>query len=361
MLLVFPSSVGNHSSSMIMKNVLVTGGNQGIGYALCKQLAIEHNCHVYLTARNPERGQAAVSKIASAISSAPSCKGSIEFLPLDTSKESSVLQCKEQTARKLSNNGEKLHGIVNNAGIGLNTGKSGNILNTNLYGHTRASEHFLELLDPDNGRIVNLGSGSGPMYVAGCSVDDKKLFCSPDSSEVTWEWIENYATENLNQGDPYGLSKALLAAYTGLFAQMHPNIMTSCVSPGFINTQMTSGWGASKSPDDGTVAIKKCLFDTLGGNGWYYGSDGLRSPYHFMRNPGEAVYDGVNPFCWCSGCCEITPRLIRLVHIVESSCILSPSLLSSRETEWQPRLTSKEEGICNRRIWRASARGAWRA
>ena len=29
------------------------------------------------------------------------------------------------------------------------------------------------------------------------------------------------------------------------------------------------------------------------GNGWYYGSDGLRSPLHYMRNPGEPPWDGV--------------------------------------------------------------------
>ena len=45
----------------------------------------------------------------------------------------------------------------------------------------------------------------------------------------------------------------------------------------------------------GTVAIKKLLFDELQGNGWYYGSDGVRSPLHFMRNPGEPAYDGVVP------------------------------------------------------------------
>lgn len=58
------------------------------------------------------------------------------------------------------------------------------------------------------------------------------------------------------------------------------------------------GYGASKSPDEALVSIRKCLFDELGPgeNGWYYGSDGLRSPYHFMRSPGEEVYDGVNPF-----------------------------------------------------------------
>jgi hypothetical protein len=63
----------------------------------------------------------------------------------------------------------------------------------------------------------------------------------------------------------------------------------------FINTKMTAGFGAQKSPDEGTVAIKKLLFEPLSGNGWYYGSDGMRSPYHFMRNPGEPVYDGVPP------------------------------------------------------------------
>ena len=283
---------------MITRSILVTGGNQGIGFAVCKQLAIEHNCHVYLTARNPERGQAAASKIASIINSTPSCTGSIDFLPLDTSNESSISKCKDQAAEKL--NGSPLYGIVNNAGIGLNTANSGDILTTNLYGPKRVSEQFLPLLDQNEGRIVNLGSGSGPMYTSGCSLEDKRILCSPSDSDsqVTWEYIEQHAKHNLNGSDAYGLSKALLAAYTGLFARMHPHIKTSCVSPGFIDTQMTSGWGASKAPDQGTVAIMRCLLEEMGQgeNGWYYGSDGRRSPYHFMRNPGEPVYDGVNPF-----------------------------------------------------------------
>lgn len=275
-----------------MRNILVTGGNQGIGFALCKQLVIEHDCHVYLTARNTERGKSAVSKISSLIT--PSCSGSIDFIPLDTSKESSIKQAAQETSSKLSNS--KLYGIVNNAGIGLNTGSNGDIITTNLLGPKRVSEAFLDLLDPSIGRVVNLGSGSGPMYVGGCSVEDKKILCSPESDAVTFEYIEQHAKDNLSFSDVYGLSKALLACYTGLFARQHPNIITSCVSPGFIDTQMTAGWGASKSPDQGTLAIKKCLFEDLEGSGLYYGSDGLRSPYHFLRNPGEPVYDGINPF-----------------------------------------------------------------
>ena len=35
-----------------LKRVIVTGGNAGIGFALCKQLVSEDGCFVYLGARN---------------------------------------------------------------------------------------------------------------------------------------------------------------------------------------------------------------------------------------------------------------------------------------------------------------------
>ena len=259
----------------------------GIGYALCKQLATKDNCHVFLTARNPDRGQKAVDTIRK-------LGGSVEFIPLDTCDEASIKNAAKTTKDILSE--KKLYGIVNNAGIGINTGISNELmLKTNLYGPKLVCENFLDLLDPENGRIVNLGSGGGPSYVSGVrSNEDLKILCSPDSEACTWEWIENYAQKHIENG--YGFTKAMLACYTGLFAREHPNIKTSCVTPGYILTQMTDGYGATKSPEEGLVSIRKALFDDLPGNGWYYGSDGERSPYHFMRSPGEPVYDGVNPY-----------------------------------------------------------------
>jgi carbonyl reductase 1 len=274
--------------------VLVTGGNQGIGYALCRQLAVEHNCQVLLSARSEEKGRDAVSKIEAAIGQTPGCKGSVDFLKLDTSDDDSVASAAALVASQ-----PKLGAIVNNAGIGLNTGYSGDILNTNLYGPKRVCEHFIPLLDETKGRIVNLGSGSGPMYVGSVrSKADRAMLCSGPEGSVTWADIEEHAKNNLNDsGDAYGLSKALLACYTGVLSRQYPNLMISCVTPGFIETQMTSGYGASKTPEQGTLAIRKCLFEALEhGSGWYYGSDGLRSPYHFMRSPGEPIYDGANPF-----------------------------------------------------------------
>jgi NAD(P)-dependent dehydrogenase (short-subunit alcohol dehydrogenase family) len=276
--------------------VVVTGGNTGIGFALCKQLVLDHNAHVFLTARNPEKGRNAVSKIQLLMEERKS-QGSISFVPMDTTDDQSVLNASKLIGEELGSNAEKLYGLVNNAGVGLNTALAPEgILNTNLYGPQRVCEAFVNLIDEEKGRIVNLGSGSGPSYTSGCRDSDKKLLCNPD--KCTWEQIEQHANENANGQyvDVYGLSKALLACYTGFFANQYPNILSSCVTPGFINTQMTAGYGASKAPDQGTSAIKHCLLDELQGNGWYYGSDGIRSPYHFMRSPGEPPYDGKGPY-----------------------------------------------------------------
>ncbi|CAG8796684.1 13822_t:CDS:2, partial [Racocetra persica] len=46
------------------KVAVVTGGNAGIGYITCRELA-KKNAHVFVLSRNIERGQAAVEKIKS--------------------------------------------------------------------------------------------------------------------------------------------------------------------------------------------------------------------------------------------------------------------------------------------------------
>jgi NAD(P)-dependent dehydrogenase (short-subunit alcohol dehydrogenase family) len=45
------------------KHILVTGGNSGIGLALCKLLIKDHSCYVYLGSRDAGRGTAAMKSI----------------------------------------------------------------------------------------------------------------------------------------------------------------------------------------------------------------------------------------------------------------------------------------------------------
>eukprot|EP00438_Fugacium_kawagutii_P034272 Skav205201 [mRNA] locus=scaffold376:86439:87278:+ [translate_table: standard] len=273
------------------QHILVTGGNAGIGLALCKQLTYEHGCHVYMGSRSLEKGAAAVKTIMDG--KPASCKGTCEVVQLDTTSDESVVSAAAAVKSILEAEGAQLYAIVNNAGAGLAHGVTPDVvMNTNLFGPKRVIEGFMPLLSK-SGRIVNVGSGAGPMYVARCSLDVKKMLCSP---EVTWEQIAEHAKSALGSGADsmggYGLSKALLSSYTMLLARQHPELLVSCLSPGFIETGMTKGFGASKTPEEGTVSLRHCLFEKLGGNGWFYGSDALRSPLHFLRNPGEPVYNG---------------------------------------------------------------------
>ena len=272
------------------QHILVTGGNAGIGLALCKQLTYDYGCHVYLCSRSLEKGTAAVKSIMDG--KPASCKGQCEVVQLDTSSDESVVSAVADVKARLAE-GAQLYAIVNNAGTGLGHGATPDVvMNTNLFGPKRVIEGFMPLLSK-SGRIVNVGSGAGPMYVARCSSDVKKMLCNPD---ISWAQIEEHAKSGLGSSADgmggYGLSKALLSCYTMLLAKQHPELLVSCLSPGFIETSMTKGMGASKSPEEGTVSMRHCLFEKLDGNGWFYGSDALRSPLHFLRNPGEPPYKG---------------------------------------------------------------------
>ena len=282
-------SVSQRTSSM-SKHILVTGGNSGIGKALCQQL-VERGCYVFLGARSEAKGQDAVADIAKATGKSDQ----ISAVLIDVTDEATIKTAAETIQKKLEP--KKLYGLVNNAGIGFNTGLSAEeVVNTNLWGPKRVTDAFLSLLCPKMGRIVMTGSGSGPSYVQGVTdVETKRTLCSPD---VTMDFITEHAKSGsaADTFGGYGLSKALLTCYTMVLAREHPNITSSIVSPGFILTKMTDGYGASKTPEEGTVSLLHCLFEKLDGNGWYYGSDANRSPLHFMRNPGEPEYDGVIPF-----------------------------------------------------------------
>jgi len=274
------------------QHILVTGGNAGIGFALCKQLTYDHGCHVYMGSRSLEKGTAAVKSIMDGLPA--SCKGKCEVVQLDTSSDESVISAAAVVKPILDAEGVQLYAIVNNAGAGLGHGVAPDVvMNTNLFGPKRVVEAFMPLLSK-SGRIVNVGSGAGPMYVRECSDSVKKMLCSP---EISWEQIAEHATTGLGSAADrmggYGLSKALLSSYTMWLAKQHPELLVSCLSPGYIETGMTAGFGGGKkSPEEGTVSIRHCLFEKLDGNGWFYGSDAIRSPLHFLRNPGEPPYKG---------------------------------------------------------------------
>jgi len=294
-----------------VRRILVTGANKGIGLAIVEAILAQHgDTFVYLGSRDLARGRAAADGL---VRAHPDWASRLEVVELDVSDDRSVAAARDRVAESLG--GEKLYGLVNNAGIGSGAGPGqlAAVLEVNTFGVHRVCEAFLPLLDPNGGRIVNVTSASGPMFVAGCSPEMQRFFLD---DQMTWPRLrafldeciaidgdtKAFAAKGLGDGSPYGLSKAAANTYTLILAREHPNLRINACTPGFIETDMTRHYVESsgkspaelgmKPPSEGAKAPTFLLFGELEGNGRYYGSDAKRSPLDRYRAPGTPEYTG---------------------------------------------------------------------
>lgn len=232
---------------MAAPSILITGASSGIGAALARQLLAEHGCRVFLGCRSVARGNDAVA--AMALPSDAAARAHV--LELDVTSDASVAAAAEAVRAALG--GESLYAVVNNAGVGLATlvdaASTAAMLDTNLRGPMRVSSAFLPLLKAAGGRIVNVGSGSGPTYVkalieCGGQAAAKALMEPADVEAVLAHaaaHLGGAASEKAYKG--YGLSKACLTAWAQVFAREHPGLIVITCSPGFIATKLTAGFG----------------------------------------------------------------------------------------------------------------------
>lgn len=292
------------------KRILITGANKGIGRAtVAAVLAAKDDTCVLLGARSPERGRAARDEL---VAAHPEWAERLEVLAIDVSDDASVGAAAEAVASRFGRDPAPLFAIVNNAGIGVGSADLRAVLNVNTRGPHRVCETFLPLLEP-GGRIVNVSSASGPMFVAECSPARQRQLTDP---AVRWEDVEtimdtcltiaaedgDFAAAGFGSGSAYGLSKACLNAYTIALARNHPSITINACTPGYIETDLTRPIAKArgkapremgmKPPEEGTRAALHLLFGDPGGSGWYFGSDAQRSPLDRYRAPGDPPYDG---------------------------------------------------------------------
>ena len=266
-----------------LRKVLVTGANKGIGKRIATRILTDYDdTFVYLGARDPGRGAAAVAAIEAAC---PQAAGRVELLELDTESDASV----RAAAAKV----EQLWGLCNHAGVGF--GRSiAETLAPNYYGAKRVCEAFMPKL-VDGGRVCNIGSASAPNFVAGLGDPALKAFFT--SSDMPLEALEaklaEYAAAPDYEGISYGLSKASLHVLTMQLQKAHPALHVNTVSPGYVLTDLTRGMGASKTPEQSNchVAPLHALFGDDAAHGYYYGSDAVRSPLDVYRGPGEPPYE----------------------------------------------------------------------
>ncbi|MAW06193.1 MAG: SDR family oxidoreductase [Deltaproteobacteria bacterium] len=291
-----------------MKRILITGANKGIGLAtVAKLLGSYDETFLLLGSRDSKKGQQALNSL---LDFQPEWKDRLDLIQIDVEQDLSVNSAAEEVVTKFGKTPSPLYAIVNNAGIGDSMLGLNKVLQVNTFGPKRVCDAFLPLLNPSIGRVVNVTSASGPLYLAGSSNETKKLLTNP---EVSWTEIEKFMSECLKLeserttdwgGDwsAYGISKACTNAYSIYLAKKNPNLTINACTPGFIETDLTRPMAESngktpaemgmKSPEEGVSASVFLLMGNPSGSGHYYGSDCVRSPLDKYRSPGDPPYTG---------------------------------------------------------------------
>lgn len=201
---------------------LVTGGNRGIGFEICRGLALA-GLHVLLGARDESKGKRAVGELDEA--------GNVELVLIDVADSTGIRKAVDSILAKHG----RIDVLVNNAAIVLDEEASvlsvpvetaRETFETNVYGPLLLCQLAVPgMIERRYGRIVNLSSGAGQL-----------------SS------MRDYAPS-------YSMSKVAINAITRLVAgalrdARARNVLVNSVDPGWVRTDM-GGPDATRSPEKG--------------------------------------------------------------------------------------------------------------
>lgn len=221
------------------KIALVTGASQGIGFELCRQLAI-NGCTVILTSRDVNKGDEATAKLKDE-------NHDIIYHQLDITNHNSI----DEIFRYIVNTFRQLDILINNAGVYID---DGNIVHVsprtiqkssevNALGPLLMCQKFIPLMQNNNfGRIVNISSGMGVIETMECD--------SP----------------------AYRISKAVLNAITKMLskANFNENVLINAVCPGPVRTKMSNEYASITPSEACTYIIDICRLPNGGNSGCFF-------------------------------------------------------------------------------------------
>ena len=293
-----------------MKKIFVTGANKGIGLGIVTRLLESHrDTFIYLGCRDAEKGHYAIETLAK---ESTDWADRLCVLEIDVADQNSTKLAASKIREYHSADDSLLYAIVNNAGIAHSDAGVAPIIEVNAFGPNRVFEEFFNLIDPKNGRIVNVTSASGPNYLSHCDEYVRKKLTSQN---VTWDEIANLVESFLKEyqdasadekerlySQVYGFSKACTNALTMYLARAHSNLIVNSCTPGFIETDLTKPYLVErgmtpkemgmKTPMEGAESSVHLLMQENIGSGFYFGSDCMRSPLDRYRSPGDPPYQG---------------------------------------------------------------------
>jgi NAD(P)-dependent dehydrogenase (short-subunit alcohol dehydrogenase family) len=202
-----------------MPVALVTGASRGIGLAVARDLARDHE--VILAVRDPGR--------------APGVEGG-RVEKLDVSDPASIAACAARVQGPIDV-------LVNNAGV--YTGPAREVWAVNVRGPLLLTRALLPKL-AKGARVVMVTSGLGSL-----SGQLEPLARKLQEADLT---VEDILVLCEQPPGGYGASKAALNALTRLFARELPSARVNAVCPGWVRTDM-GGPGAPRSVAQGAASV----------------------------------------------------------------------------------------------------------
>ena len=204
------------------KNIVITGGNRGIGYGLLKILSDKHN--IIITVKDNKKGQSTIAKLGHS-------KNEINYVVMDVDNSDSVMRAADDI-KQIFNNVDLL---INNAGIfikeyqlpAIETSEDSILktFNTNTLGVLRVCKSIVPLMG-NGSRIINISSGMGQL-------------------------------DEMNSGSTaYRISKTALNALTKILSNelLSMGIKVNTICPGWVKTDM-GGENATLTIEESTAKI----------------------------------------------------------------------------------------------------------
>ncbi|XP_019071557.1 (+)-neomenthol dehydrogenase [Solanum lycopersicum] len=297
-----------------IRYAVVSGGNKGLGYETCKQLASK-GVVVVLTSRDEKRGIEAIERLKK---ESNFTNDQVLFHQLDIMDPASISSLVDFINTKFG----RLDILINNAGIGglmvegdvlvlkeiiegdlftvsTENGEDGGTMKsypeittnyeltkqcveTNYYGAKRTIEAFAPLLQLSNSpRIVNVASFLGKLKLlrnewAKKVLSDAKSLTEDKVEQVLNEFLKDF-TENAieSKGWPtnftaYRVSKAALIAYTRILATKYPNFRVNSVCPGYCKTDVNANTGNLTAEEGAESFVKLALLPNDGPSGLFF-------------------------------------------------------------------------------------------
>lgn len=219
---------------------VVTGGNRGIGFEICKELS-KVGCCVVLTSRDEEHGKKAVAKLGAD-------KKNIVYHKLDVTDSKEIETLRDWILQMYG----RVDILINNAGIYLDEGTSvfevdekivRETLDVNFYGAFNICRILVPIMRQNGyGRIVNISSGYGAM------------------------------SEMAGYHAAYRISKAALNALTLIMADelRDVSIKVNAVCPGWVNTDMGGRMAPVSAEKAAKDIVHVALMDEEGPTGSFF-------------------------------------------------------------------------------------------